>query len=133
MRVVLDTNVLLSAVFTRGVCEALLDTCLETAECVIVLSEHILGEFAEHASGKFDAPAADVRRIVEFLRATAEVVVPAPMPEDACPDPDDLPVLGTAVAGRAEALVTGDAELLALRAVGEVRILSPREMFDRMR
>lgn len=133
MRIVLDTNVLLSAFFTRGVCEALLEACLESPECVMVLSEHILGEFEEHAAGKFDAPASDVRRIIEFLRANSEVVVPAPMPEGTCPDPDDLPVLGTAVAGKAEVLVTGDAELLALKAVGEARILSPREMFDRMR
>jgi putative PIN family toxin of toxin-antitoxin system len=133
VRVVLDTNVLLSAFFTRGVCEALFDACLESAGCVIVLSEHILGEFEEHAADKFDAPASDVRRMVEFLRANSEVVVPAPMPEGACPDPDDLPVLGTAVAGNAAALVTGDAELLAIKVVGEARILSPREMFDRMR
>lgn len=46
MRVVLDTNVLLAGVATHGLCEALLILCYQSHD--VVLSEHILGEVAEH-------------------------------------------------------------------------------------
>ena len=55
MRVVLDTNVLLSAAFFPGVCEKLLAHCFLTPSIQLVLSEHILGEFVEHGLGKLMA------------------------------------------------------------------------------
>ena len=109
MKVALDTNVLLSAVFVRGVCQALLDMLIESDAWAVVLSEHILHEFREHGEAKFGAPAHEVERAVAFLRRQAEIVEPAPLPIDTCRDPDDLPVLGTAVAGGVDALVTGHA------------------------
>ncbi len=132
MRVALDTNVLLSAVFTRGVCEALLDVLIESDVWAVVLSEHILHEFLEHGEAKFGAPAHEVERAVAFLRRHAEIVEPTPLPMDTCRDPDDLPVLGTAIAGGVDALVTGDADLLELGRIGTVAILSPRAFYDRL-
>ena len=133
MRVVLDTNVLLSALFTRGVCEAVLDILVASDACHVVLSEHILAEFNTHARKKFAAPADEVERADGFLRRHAEIVEPAPLPRRACKDPDDLPVLGTAVAGGADALVTGDAQLLELGEFQGVPILSPRAIYDCLR
>jgi len=48
-------------------------------------------------------------------------------------DKDDLPVLGTAIAGSVAALVTGDQELLALGLFRGVAILSPRDFYGRLR
>lgn len=45
MKAVFDTNVLLSASFTPGVCEVLLDICLTSDDVTIVVSDHILAEF----------------------------------------------------------------------------------------
>ena len=133
MRAVLDTNVLLSAIFTPGVCEVLLDLCRIADDIDVILSEHILTEFTHHATGKFGAPAEKVEAAVVSLREWCEVVEPAPVPTDAFEDPDDLPVLGTALAGRGDCLVTGDAKLLALNAYRGVAILSPRAFYDRLR
>lgn len=133
MKVVFDTNVLLSALLTRGVCEALLDRCIADAAFTLVVSEHILGEFSKHAKRKFGADAGDLKRAIEFIHLHAEVVEPAPMPPDACPDKDDLPVLGTAVAAKAAALVTGDAELLKRGSIRGVPIVSPRAFYDALR
>lgn len=132
MKVALDTNVLLSAVFTRGVCEALLDVLIESDVWTVVLSEHILDEFREHAGAKFGAPAREVERAVAFVRRHARIVEPVSLPIDACRDPDDLPVLGTAIAGGVDALVTGDADLLDLKRIGAVAIMSPRVFYDRL-
>jgi putative PIN family toxin of toxin-antitoxin system len=70
---------------------------------------------------------------VALVREAAEIVAPTEVPPGACRDPDDLPVLGTVLAGRADWLVTGDQDLLVL---GEFRghlILSPRQFQDRLR
>ncbi len=133
MRVVLDTNVLLSAFFTRGVCEALLDACIAADAIEIVLSAHILDEFRKHAIEKFGAPRGDVREAIALLRRNADIIEPTQLPDDSCPDPDDIPVLGTAVGGSADALVTGDNELLAVTDFQGIPILSPREFYDRFK
>ena len=132
MRVVLDTNVLLSGLFVRGICEALLDACVASNDCVLVLSEHILGEFQHHACEKFHAPPHDVRKTVKFLRSHAELVKPATVPKKACRDKDDLPVLGTLVAGQADCLVTGDKDLLTLKHFQNIPIVSPREFYNHL-
>jgi putative PIN family toxin of toxin-antitoxin system len=133
VRIVFDTNVLLAGVFTRGVCEALLDACLGSDEHVVVASEHILREFARQARAKFGAPSDGVRRAIESLRAGMELVDPAPVDPDACRDRDDLPVLGTLLAARADCLVTGDQDLLSLKEFGGIPILSPRAFQGRLR
>ena len=133
MRAVLDTNVLLSAMFTPGVCEVLLDVCLVADDVELILSEHILTEFHHHGTNKFGAPAEKVEAATTLLRQRCELVEPAAVPSEAFEDPADLPVLGTAIASRADCLVTGDRKLLALKTYHGVALLSPRAFFDRLR
>jgi uncharacterized protein len=134
VRVVLDTNVLLSAVFTRGICERVLDICWENSPAIVVIcSELILREFAEHAHAKFGVPTDAVGEAVVKLRAHLEVVNPSEVAADACRDPDDLPVLGTVVAGHAHYLVTGDQDLLTLNSFLGIAIVSPRKFYELVR
>jgi len=130
VRVVLDTNVLLAGVATHGICEGLL--ALSFRDHSVVLSEHILNELAEHYVGKFQATGEQAAVVVETLRKHGEIVVPAPVSPDAFGDVDDLPVLGTAVAGQADCLITGDKKLLELGNHQGIPILSPREFYDRL-
>lgn len=131
MRVVLDTNVLLAGFATHGLCEALLT--LVYRDHIVILSEHILDEVARHYCGKFKATKSQTEAVVAVLRSSSEVVQPAAVPRGTLRDPDDLPVLGTAVAGAVSCLVTGDQELLALAGYLGVEILSPRAFYDRLR
>jgi uncharacterized protein len=131
VRVVLDTNVLLAAIATHGLCQALVT--LVFRDHVVILSEHILGEVAKHYRGKFKATKRQADAAVHVLRANAEVVEPVTVPLGTVRDKDDLPVLGTAVAGSAAVLVTGDQELLALGLFRGVAILSPRDFYERLR
>jgi hypothetical protein len=132
VRIVFDTNVLLAGLFTRGVCEALLDACIGTEQHVIILSDHILHEFAQHAKDKFSAPHDKVEHALAVLRGNCNVVEPSDVPADACRDADDLPVLGTAVVGKADCIVSGDQDLLVMRTFGSARILSPRQLYDHL-
>ena len=131
MKVVLDTNVLVAAFATRGLCEAVLEVCLAGHD--IVLSEPILRELGRHLRGKLKVPRAQAQAIVAFLREHAAVVVPAKVPADACRDRTDLAVLGTALAAEADCLITGDRDLLDLREFRGTAILSPRAFHDRLR
>ena len=131
MRVVLDTNVLLAAFAARGLCEAVLEVCVTAHQ--IVLSEHILTELRRHLSAKLKMPAGKAGEIVKFLREQSELVRPSSVPDTACRDRSDLPVLGTAVAGHADCLVTGDRDLLSLNSFQNIPILSPRAFHERVR
>ncbi len=122
---------LLAGIATHGICEGLLALCFRDHS--VVLSEYILNELVEHYVGKFKATGEQAETVVETLRRHSEMVSPAPIPSDAFADPEDLPILGTVVAGQAECLVTGDKKLLQLGYYQEIPILSPRAFYDRIR
>jgi putative PIN family toxin of toxin-antitoxin system len=131
VRIVLDTNVLLAGVATHGICAGLL--ALSFRDHAVVLSEHILTEFIDHYVGKFKATWEQATLVADTLRKHGEIVVPMPISPDDFGDPDDLPVLGTALAGRADCLITGDKKLLELGHYQGIPILSPRDFYDRIR
>jgi putative PIN family toxin of toxin-antitoxin system len=131
VRIVLDANVLLAGFGTRGLCEALIAACLESHD--LVLSQHLLMETRRYLTTKFKVPAARAEEIIAFLREHAEVVKPSEVATTACRDPDDLAVLGTAIAGRADLLVTGDKDLLVLKEHAGIPILTPRACYERLR
>ncbi len=131
MRVALDSNVLLAALGTRGLCEALLDDCLASHQ--LFISDPILDELKKHIRGKFNMTPPRVQEIVAFLKSEFALVEPAPVASSACRDPDDLMVLGTAVAARADCIVTGDKDLLVLGKYEGIAILSPRSLYNWLR
>ena len=131
MTVVLDANVVVAAFAAHGICEAVLELCLDAHH--ILISEQLLDEIAQSLKHKLKLPASTATRILTFLRESTTLVTPAPVPPDACRDPEDLHVLGLAVAGSADCLVTGDNDLLVLEKVAECRILSPRAFWEAVR
>jgi putative PIN family toxin of toxin-antitoxin system len=104
------------------------DVCLDSHE--LILSEHILAEVDRHLRETLHHQriAADER--VRFLREAATIVDPVALDLDACRDADDLPVLGTMLAGSADCLVTGDKDLLELGKFNERPILTPRQFWQ---
>lgn len=127
-RVVLDTNVVLSAlVFARGV-TARLRAAWQAGPCRPLVSSVTARELVRVlAYPKFRlSPAEQEELLADYLPYAEVVTIPHPPPEaPACRDPFDLPFLHLAVAGRAAFLVTGDRDLLVLNAVDGCRILDP--------
>ena len=125
---VLDTNVVLSAlVFTRG-STARLRQAWQAGACVPLASTATVQELIRVlAYPKFKLDATEQQELLaDYIPWTEVVQVPEPPPAvPACRDPFDLPFLHLAAAGRADAIVTGDGDLLAL--VGQVdhAILTP--------
>jgi len=122
VRVVLDTNVLVSALHFGGRPRRLLDDVLR-GDHTLIMGPAILGELEAvlvETCGWASDRAAAVRA---GLEAIAEVVTPIEVSR-VCRDPDDDQILAIAITGSAAALVTGDADLLALGAHGSVNISS---------
>ncbi len=131
MKVALDTNVVIAAFATRGLCTEVLEVCL--IKCEIILSEYILSEVAEKLVTKIHIPPIVVQEILDFLREHVKIVKPQVVPPSLLKDQEDLPVIGTALAGNVQFLITGDKELLSLRKYRNIEILSPREFWERLR
>ena len=131
MKVVLDANVVLAAFCFPGVCRSVMDVCIDSHD--LITSEYLLSEIRDHLREKFGHNEAMADERILLLRDAATVVTPVNIPDDACRDADDLPVLGTMVAGDAQCLVTGDHDLLTLGQYDGRMILSPRGFWDRLR
>lgn len=127
MRIVLDTNVLIAAFISRGVCAELLEHCIRQHQ--IVASGWILREYRGILREKFHYPASEVREAVAHLRTRLETVTPTKLPERVCRDPDDDPVLGTALAGGCQCIVTGDEDLLTLGQWEGIDIIRPSDFW----
>jgi putative PIN family toxin of toxin-antitoxin system len=133
VKIVLDTNVILAGMATRGVCEALIRICTASPQHIVLLSEPILDEFADHYQHIFGMSSDQTKSVVRLLRESAIVVKPVVVDKEACRDPDDLLVLGTALAGNANCIISGDNDLLVLRYFKGIPILSPRVAYDQLR
>ena len=131
MRVVLDANVLIAAYAARGLCEAVLEHCISTAE--LFLTEEILGDVREKLIRKIKLPRHDTDKIIEFLRLYTTIIKSERVPVSACRDPDDVNILGAAQAANADYLVTGDDDLLVLKKFGATRIVNPRSYWEEQR
>ncbi len=127
MRVYLDTNVLVSAFATRGLCADVLHLVL--TEHQLVAGEGVLAEVRRILHQKIRLSPAVVREADTFLRQQALVVDVAPPLTIAIRDPDDRIILSEAVAGQAEVLVTGDRDLLDIAAEAPLPIMTPRSFW----
>ncbi len=123
MKVVLDTNVLIAAFIARGTCHELLEYCVHEHE--LVTSGFILDEVRQALVKKFHFSRQDAAETVALLSTRMIVVTPEPLPAPVCRDPEDDNIIGTAVAGACECIVTGDKDLLVLKRHRDIDIISP--------
>ena len=129
MRIVIDTNVLISAeISISSASRRLRDKIIVDHE--ITLSNAILQELARTLSDKFGFDGTSVSEITDGLIRVAEIVEPVIFETQICRDPDDDAILGTAVAGNADCIVTGDSDLLVLERFQGVDIISPSEFAE---
>lgn len=128
MRVVLDSSVLIAAYISRaGVCAQLLEDIFMRHQ--LVTSEYIVNEVTRKLTEKFGFSPDAVTRVKESILTAAECIRSANLPADSCRDPEDIPVLGIAVAGAVDVLITVDKDLLTLQRFMEIPIVRPGEFW----
>ena len=131
MRVFFDTNVLVAAFATRGLCADLFAHVLLEHE--LVVGEVVLDELREKLRQKIKLPKKTIDEIEALLRESVVVKKPKKHLALRITDPDDEWVVASAVAGHAEVLVTGDAAVLKIAKRAPLPILNPRGLWDLLR
>lgn len=131
MRVVADTNVLVSAlVFPGGAPETFYRLVL-AGRIELVSSAALLSELARVLTDKFGWEPYRAQRAVEQLVRLAEIVEPREPVTDIAADPADNRVLEAAAEGGAEAIVSGDGHLLELGSWRAIPTERPAEFLAR--
>lgn len=131
MRLVLDTNVLISALFWRGDPHRIW-TAARTGTVTSLTSNVLLDELEEvltRATGPFRLTQGECRKVRRQVRAHCRIVNPTFLLSILSDEPDNR-VLECAVAGKADLIVSGDAALARLREYRGIRILRPRPCWD---
>jgi len=132
VKIVLDTNVLVSAFLNpQGVPAKTLRLVLQ-GDLSIVISEHILTEYGEVlARPKFGLSESEVPKILAFFRSRG-VRAPSLTASFELPDFNDVPFLEAALATRADALITGNKRHFPKRACRGQPVLTPKEFLDHL-
>lgn len=127
MKVVLDTNVLISAIMFGGKSRDVLEMGI-SGKIKIVISQDILKELAEVlVSKKFRAPVSFIQQTIHELSEITELVIVTEKINVIKDDPDDNRILECAVCAKADYIVSGDSDLLTLKHFKKVKILSPSD------
>ncbi len=131
MKIVVDTNVLISATFWYGDSDLILNKA-EKKDFVLILSKAIMEEYVrvlqyKEIRDKIKNKNLEILRTVQKIASIATIVDPAQKLNVVEDDPDDNKVIECAVESGADFIVTQDQHLLKLQAYGGIKILPPRE------
>ncbi len=132
MRVVLDTNVLVSGIAFPGGVPGRIVAAWRQGGLDVVLSRYILDELARvlpRLNHRLHWSEAEFADFIDILAINVDLVEPAAADDTDLRDAADQPVLGTLLTAKADYLVTGDLDLLALAA--RYPIITPAEFWSR--
>jgi len=125
VRVVIDTNVLISAIFWTGKPKQILNK-VRREEIIFLTSEFILGELKKvlaRGNKPFKLSEEEAERVVTAMRGIA-LVVNIDTQLSVCQDEDDNRVLECAIDGNADCIITGDSHLLQLGSFQKIEIIT---------
>lgn len=132
VRVVVDTNILVSALIKRGKPRKLVLKLLE--EHTVILSRQMLAELADVLTrDKFAVKTPQIDKFLSILVRKSKIVTPSSRFKIISEDPDDDIVLNTAYTGKAQYIVTGDRHLLALKEFKRIKIVQVTHMLESLR
>ena len=129
MTVVLDTNVVVAALVVNGLCREVLHRTIRLR--AFATSEPLFRELETTLRRKFTVTPATAT-FLSRLRSSVRFVEPTQMEKPVCRDATDDMVLRTALAAQADAIVTGDDDLLVLRSYAGITIMSPRTFLEKL-
>ncbi|MBI5638972.1 MAG: putative toxin-antitoxin system toxin component, PIN family [Nitrospirae bacterium] len=127
MIAVLDTNVLLAAIITEGLCSKLLHRA-RAGEFSLVSCPFIIMELRRILTKKFRLTHEESTLALEPIsEAISQVIEHNLKIKDICRDAADDNIIACAMAAKAEYLVTGDSDLLEIKTYKDIKIITPRD------
>ncbi|MEA3559598.1 MAG: putative toxin-antitoxin system toxin component, PIN family [Candidatus Thermoplasmatota archaeon] len=130
MRLVLDSNVLISALFWNGNERVLLEEC-KCSDHTSVTSEPIIREVENVLREKFKVPDDRLKAFTQSMIMMSDLVFISGFLKVVDDDPKDNMVLETAIVGKADFVITGDNHLLKIKQYGGVKILKASKFLSR--
>ena len=126
MRALLDTNVLISAFLTEGLCSKLLLRA-NKGEFEHWTCHFILNEFEEKLETQFMLTRTEIEEAVMLVKEVSMIAHPDDSIRGICRDADDDAVLACAIGAQVDYVITGDRDLLVLAKYKGIRIMNPRD------
>ncbi len=130
MRVILDTNVILSAIFFGGIPGRIL-SAYRDGRITLVLSPEILDEYrmtASRLAKKYDL---EYEALLEWIAIHSKINQATQLPDPVCADPDDDKFIACALASKAKIICSGDKHLLNVNGYQGIEVLKPRTLIDK--
>jgi putative PIN family toxin of toxin-antitoxin system len=131
MKVFLDTNVLVSAVATRGLCADVLREVLRHHH--LIISSELLKELENVFRKTLGLPQNMVLEFIAVIKQDSQLSTSSPLLNVKIRDKDDLLMLSSALNGGADLFMTGDKELLGMKSIKNMDIVSPRMFWERLK
>jgi putative PIN family toxin of toxin-antitoxin system len=131
MKVFLDTNVLVSAVATRGLCADVLREVLRHHH--LIISSELLKELENVFRKTLGLPQNMVIEFIAVIKQDSQLSTSSPLLNVKIRDKDDLLMLSSALNGGADLFMTGDKELLGMKSIKNMDIVSPRMFWERLK
>ena len=130
MKVVVDTNVLVSGVFFGGMPSRILEAWRDK-KIDVVVSPDILEEY-RRVGEQLETQFTDVclAPFLALLVMNAEIIEPPDLPEQVSRDSDDDKFIACALAGGCHVIISGDKDLLSISGYRGVKVVAPREFLE---
>lgn len=131
MKIILDTNVIVSGIFFSGPPYEILKSW-RNGKFKIVVSQEILLEYqriAEKLNQKF--PMINIQPMIDLLTVKADLVIGPELPIQICKDPGDDKFISCALASNSKIIITGDKHLLNVNGYEGLEIIRPREFVEK--
>lgn len=131
MKIILDTNVIVSGIFFSGPPYEILKAW-RNGKFKIVVSQEILLEYqriAEKLNQKF--PMINIQPMIDLLTVKADLVIGPELPIQICKDPGDDKFISCALASNSKIIITGDKHLLNVNGYEGLEIIRPREFVEK--
>jgi putative PIN family toxin of toxin-antitoxin system len=129
VKIVLDTNVILSSFLTEGIAHKIFNHCVINHS--IYLSDYIVNELTRILTKKFKVKNSELNELLNFIESFLINVKPDNLIPDVCRDKNDNQILQLAEYIKADIIISGDNDLLVLKKFKNTNILSPRDFFNK--
>ena len=127
MKIVFDTNVILSSFLTEGIAHKIFHNSLIHHE--IYISAFIISEINRILKKKFSVNETDIEEFNSFIKSYLTTAKPTNNIPDICRDKNDNQILQLAEFVSADLIISGDKDLLTLKTYSGTAIISPREFY----
>ncbi len=130
MKVVIDTNVAMSAIFFGGIPRTIFEAN-QDRKFTLILSPAILQEYQQVANRLSVKYQAQYKELLQLIATHSEMIGDFPLDKQVSNDPDDEKFIAVALASNAKIICSGDKHLLDISGYCGIEVLKPKPFLDK--